>query len=227
MDSTQTKNEKEGLIPVTIKILKSAERKDDKLEFLGVSVSEITFCGFVIFFKELDTRTVIGIWDQTGFQEVVFYNKSENEQHTGLIGFIYNGENTPVRIFGKAKYYKNELRIDGAKIMKVDVNEFIYHKIVLINDWTYLTSRETEEVSHFNVNQNSKNNNQINSFSSSKGYKEKVIEAIEYMNKVKGSCNTEDIASKTGLSGHDLEEKLNAMIKESSIYNDGGLYINI
>ena len=44
-----------------------------------------------------------------------------------------------VRAIGKVKFFKNELKIDGAKIMNVSFNDFIYHKIAVSSDWIYLT----------------------------------------------------------------------------------------
>lgn len=220
MDASITKNEKEGLIPVTIKMLKNASKKEEKLEYLGIVISEITLTGFVVKYSELDTRTAIGIWDQTGYQEVIFYNKSENESHSGLSGFLYTGEKTPVRIFGKAKFFKNELRIDGAKIMKIDMNEFIYHKIVLINDWMYLTLREKDDIKHYNVNPGSTGHIATSSSSGGINLKDKILDAINVINNTKGTCNKSDIQAKTGVKMNELEDKLRVLISESNIYVD-------
>lgn len=221
MDNHLTKNEKEGLIPVNINLLKSAIKNEDKLEYLGITLSEITFVGFIVKYTEFDTRTVLGIWDQTGYQEVLFYNKSENESHSGLVGFTYNGSKMPVRVFGKVKYFKNELRIDGAKILKTDMNELIYHKLVLISDWIYLTSKEKlkEEGSHYNIKNGANNKNQIEIGGNNKN---KLLEAIEYFNNTKGICLKEDLISKLGMKDKELEDQLNVLIRESLIFNDGG-----
>lgn len=224
MEGNHARNEKEGLIPVCLRMLNNSGKKDEKLEYLGVTISEITFVGFVVKYEEQDTKTIVGIWDQTGYKDVIFYNKSENEAHSGLSGFILGGDKTPVRIFGKAKFFKEEIRIDGAKIMNVDMNEFVYHKLLLINDWIYLTSRNKDEdhdINHFSEKKNDNTNNKNN------GLKQKVIDAIDNANRVTGICKKEDIIKRSGLNGKQLDDLLISLESESIIYNDSGSYSRI
>jgi hypothetical protein len=217
MDNAQGKNEKEGLIPINLGMLSEASRKDDKLEYYGVIIGEITFVGFVVTYDEKDTKIIVGIWDQTGYREVMFYNKSETETHSGLTGFLMK-DKTPARVFGKVKYFKDEIRIDGSKIMNVDMNEFIYHKIVLINDWMYLTSRAKEENEISHGISNTKSGMKQGKVESGK---DRIIATIERLDKTRGSCTFDDLMRETKISEPQLRGMVDELIKEYIILEDG------
>lgn len=217
MNISEGRNEKEGLMPVTIGMINEASRKEDKLEYLGVTIGEITFVGFVVLCEEKDTKIVIGVWDQTGYKEVFFFNKSENESHSGLAGFSMK-EKCPVRIFGKVKYYKEEKRIDGSKILEVDMNEFIYHKITLLNDWMYLTNSLREDEVKY------KNSDMSNIKSNKKsGLREQVLMIVERIDKSKGFCVIDDILKEFNKSELDVvKDTIDRLLSECAIMEDGG-----
>ena len=138
------KTEKEGLIPVTCKILRNLAKKDDKLEYMNIPVGEVSIVGFAVKYAEQETKIVVGLWDQTGYIEVSFYNKNESESHPGLDGF-YFAEKGVVKVVGKVKNYKDNLKIDGARIINTNFNEFFYHKCEVMSDWMYLTNELNQD----------------------------------------------------------------------------------
>ena len=89
MELTKGKTEKEGLIPVTCKILKNLAKKDDRLEYLGIPVGEVLVVGYSVKYSEGDSKIIVGLWDQTGYVEISFYNKNESQHHAGLEGYNY------------------------------------------------------------------------------------------------------------------------------------------
>lgn len=80
--------ERGGLIPITAKILKDAViNSEEAVEYQGILLSDVCIVGYLKAFKETDTKVLVTIWDQTGVVETVFYNKNENEVHSGLSTF--------------------------------------------------------------------------------------------------------------------------------------------
>ena len=83
--------ERGGLIPITAKILHdSLVNQDEAVEYQGNILSDVCIVGYLKDFRETDTKVLTKIWDQTGMVDTVFYNKNENEIHSGLTSFISN-----------------------------------------------------------------------------------------------------------------------------------------
>lgn len=136
--------ERAGLIPITSLILKEAEvTKDDTVSYQGISLNDITIVGYVIDYKELESKVKMTLYDYTGSIEVNFYNKVENDT-TGLNKFFYDGSRKPVQIFGTVKVFKNEKNIQGAKIIPVSCNDILLHRVEVIHSWLYLTGKLKE-----------------------------------------------------------------------------------
>ena len=223
-------NEKEGLIPVTIGLINACRRKDDKLEYQGVMLNEIVIVGILIKYEDLDTKTVVGVWDQTGYRDILFYNRSESEPHSGLSGFSITAEKMPVKIFCKVKYYKDDIRLDGAKIVKVDMNEFIYHKITVLNDWDYLVGRLNDDVginNHTTTKEfasgykNNFNNNNNNNNSSKDDNYDIVYNAIKKIENSKGNASLDQIAGVTNMSKEALAHVCNRLVIDCKIIETG------
>ena len=134
--------ERGGLIPITAKILHdSTVNHEEAVEYQGNLLSDVSIVGYLKTFNETDTKVIVRIWDQTGVVETVFYNKNENEAHSGLSNFNFVENNKLVKIFGTVKTYKKEKNLQGAKIMYVTDNELVYHQLEVVNDWLYLTNK--------------------------------------------------------------------------------------
>ena len=138
--------ERGGLIPVTATILNQAEvTKDETVEYEGVPISDITAVGYIVDYKEMESKIKITIFDYTGTIEISFFNKLENLDSTGLNKLNYDGTTRiPVQIFGTVKVYKNEKNILGAKIMAVKCSDVLYHRTDVIHAWLYLTGKLQE-----------------------------------------------------------------------------------
>ena len=152
--STNGKNlqnrERSRIIPVTSTILKEAEvTKDETVTYQGIQISDITIVGYIIDYKELESRIKMTLFDYTGTIEVNFFNKMNNQEDTiGLNKFYYDGSKKPVQIYGTVKVYKNEKNIQGAKIMTVPCNNILYHRIDVIHSWLYLNGKLNELKDH-------------------------------------------------------------------------------
>ena len=152
--STNGKNpqnrERGGIIPVTSTILKEAEvTKDETVTYQGIQISDITIVGYIIDYKELESRIKMTLFDYTGTIEVNFFNKMNNQEDTiGLNKFYYDGSKKPVQIYGTVKVYKNEKNIQGAKIMTVPCSNILYHRIDVIHSWLYLNGKLNELKDH-------------------------------------------------------------------------------
>ena len=84
--------ERGGLIPVTATILKEAEvTKEETVEYQGCPISDITAIGYVVDYKELETKVKVAIFDFTGIIEVNFFNRIENQDSVGLSKFQNDG----------------------------------------------------------------------------------------------------------------------------------------
>lgn len=134
--------ERGGMIPITAKILHdSSVNQEEAVEYQGNLLSDVSIVGYLKSYNETDTKVIVRIWDQTGVVETVFYNKNENETHSGLTNFTFLDTGKLVKIFGTVKTYKKEKNLQGAKIMYVNDNELIYHQLEVVNDWLYLTGK--------------------------------------------------------------------------------------
>jgi RPA family protein len=203
------KTEKEGLIPVTCKILRNLAKKEDKLEYMNIPVGEVVIVGYSVKYVEQETKIVIGLWDQTGYIEVSFYNKNESETHQGLEGFYFLDKGL-VKVVGKVKNYKDNLKIDGARIINTNFNEFFYHKCEVMSDWIYLTNEQSQD-DDIHVKDNKKNNNVgLNNMLNSKNQpkeeqiKNICLEVLKYSPQVSIS----DVLKKVGISEYELVEIL-------------------
>ena len=84
--------ERGGLIPITAKILQdSIVNQEEAVEYQGNILSDVCIVGYIKLYTETDTKVLIKIWDQTGNVDTVFYNKNENEIHSGLSNFNFHG----------------------------------------------------------------------------------------------------------------------------------------
>ena len=82
--------ERGGLIPITAKILKdSTLNNEEAVEYQGILLSDVCIVGYLKKFNETDTKVLVDVWDHTGTVETVFYNKNENEAHSGLNNFQF------------------------------------------------------------------------------------------------------------------------------------------
>jgi len=137
--------ERGGLIPVTATILKEAEvTKEETVEYQGCPISDITAIGYVVDYKELETKVKVAIFDFTGIIEVNFFNRIENQDSVGLSKFQNDGTRKAVQIFGTVKVFKNEKNIQGAKIISVPCSNVLYHRADVIHAWLYLTGKLNE-----------------------------------------------------------------------------------
>ena len=135
---------------MTSNILKEAEvTKDETVTYQGIPISDITIVGYIIDYKELESRIKMTLFDYTGTIEVNFFNKMNNQEDTiGLNKFYYDGSKKPVQIYGTVKVYKNEKNIQGAKILTVPCSNILYHRIDVIHAWLYLNGKLNELKEH-------------------------------------------------------------------------------
>ncbi len=141
----QQNRERSGIIPVTSLILNEAEvTKEDSVLYQGILLSDITIVGYVVDYKELESRIKLTLFDYTGTVEINFFNKINNIDTTGLNKFHYDGRKKPVQIFGTVKVFKNEKNIQGAKIISVPCSNVLYHRADVIHAWLYLTGKLNE-----------------------------------------------------------------------------------
>ena len=134
--------ERGGLIPVTATILKEAEvTKEETVEYQGVPISDITAIGYVVDYKELEAKVKVTLYDFTGWIEINFFNRIDNQDSAGLTKFHYDGSRKAVQIFGTVKVFKNEKNIQGAKIIEVPCSNVLYHRADVIHAWLYLTGK--------------------------------------------------------------------------------------
>jgi hypothetical protein len=137
--------DKGGLIPITAKIFNnSTPTQNELLQYNNQILIEVFLVGYVIEYKEFETRLLIKIWDQTGTVDTIFYFKNETESFAGLDGFKYNNTRMLVKVFGKVKLYKNEKQFQGSKIKVVGDNEMTHHFLQVMNDWMYLGKNDKE-----------------------------------------------------------------------------------
>lgn len=222
MESSKNKSDKEGLIPVTCKILRNLGKKEDKLEYMGVSVGEVVIVGFATKFEEQETKIIVGLWDQTGYIEVTFYNKNESDIHSGLEGYVYT-EKGVIRVIGKVKAYKDSLKIDGARILNTSFNDFIYHKLEVITDWLYLTHEHNQDdVKHQQVEEKKGNKSSISNIINNRGNekKENFKKVLMEILNEKSQTNLKELCGTTGLSEKEANDLINDIEREGLITYD-------
>jgi hypothetical protein len=92
--------EKQTLSPLTVKMFNdSVINQNDLLEFESIALHEVNFLflskkiklvGHFISYKEEGVKVKITLWDQTGYVDIIFFNKNESESHVGLQNFDQN-----------------------------------------------------------------------------------------------------------------------------------------
>lgn len=211
--------DKDSFIAVSCKIIQNGTTVENSgVEYMGVPLGEVSLVGYCVSYQDDSTKIKLGLWDQTGFVEVLFYNKNESEIHSGLDGFVYE-EKGLVKLIGKVKSYKNQILIDGIKIMPCSMNEFIYHKLEVVNDWLYLTSEEKGEVHSHKVNINNMTNNKVQSRDSdgSGMIKEKIKRILkEHM----GGTTVHEVNNMLKVDENILKRVLREMTTEGFLFYD-------
>ena len=141
----QQNRERSGIVPVTALILNEAEvTKEESVLYQGVPLSDITIVGYIVDYKELESKIKITLFDYTGSVEINFFNKINSTDTIGLNKIHYDGKKKPVQIFGTVKVFKNEKNIQGAKILSVPCNNILFHRTDVIHSWLYLTGKLNE-----------------------------------------------------------------------------------
>lgn len=227
-DYSKGKSEKEGLIPVTCKIIRSLGKKDEKLEYMNIPVTEISIVGFAYNYNEHETKIIVGLWDQTGYIEVTFFNKTESDSHFGLDGYLHKDRGV-VKVIGKVKYYKDNIKIDGARIVNCSFNEFLYHKLEVISDWMYLTNEQNQEEDNHHLKQigNKQNlggNNVNNVLGSGKNndQDEKIKQQILLYLDRRGQAMISEIASHVGRNDKEITLLLRRQYEDGLLSLDEG-----
>lgn len=213
--SSKNKSNKEGITPVTCKILNGLAKKEEKLEYLNIPVAEVVIVGFAAKYIEQETRIILGLWDQTGYIEVSFYNKNESETHQGLEGYYFI-EKGIVKVIGKVKSQKDSIRIDGAKVMKTDLNDFFYHKLEVVSDWLYLTNDHIVEEEALNKKTNNSNINNVltnnkNNGSEAGAKAEKILNAVNDLIRNYSQTNVQEIIENTGFNENEVIQVLKSL----------------
>ena len=81
-------NEMGGIIQVTSTILQEAEvTKDESVTYQGIPKNDITILGYIVDYKELDSRIKMTLFDSTGTIEVNFFNKINNQDSSDINKF--------------------------------------------------------------------------------------------------------------------------------------------
>lgn len=239
--------ERGGLIPVTSTILNEAEvTKDETVTYQGIILNDITAVGYIVDYKELDSKIKITLCDFTGLMEINFLTKMDNQDTSGLNKLYYDGTKKAVQIFGTVRVYKNEKNILGAKILPVSTNNILYHRTDVIHAWLYLTGKinelkenmiqnSAEEAKMIAMGNNSYNNgygnNMKNTPVKNQGDKD-MREAINLLdNYARRNKNEISIGQMNGLMkkfGKKAGEIINRLINENKIIEtDGGYEILI
>ncbi len=142
----QSNMQRSGLVPVTANIIKKAEiTQDEKVEYQGISIIDITDVGYAVDYKELENKIKITIYDYTGLLEVTFYNRSDNLDSIGFDKSEFEGKREPVQVFGTVKVFNGKKYIQGAKLIKSNCNYVLYHRANVIHSWLYLTGKLKEK----------------------------------------------------------------------------------
>ena len=142
---SQQIKESSGIIPVTSLILNQAEvTKEESVIYQGVPLNDINIVGYIMDFKEMESKMKISLCDYTGTIEIIFLNPDKNTDIIGMSKFLCDGKKKSVQIFGTVKVFKKEKIIQGAKILPVSNNNVLYHRTDVIYAWLYLTGKLNE-----------------------------------------------------------------------------------
>ena len=103
------------------------------------------------------------------------------------------------------------------------MKEFIFHKICVLNDWTYCLQNDKGEenvTKKLQIQQEKKTNKEQTS-------KEKILLAIIYFQNSTGICNKENIKDMSGLNNDEIDNILNILLKDCTIFIENGSYVVI
>lgn len=223
--NNNNQKEKAGNLSLLIKILLNSEINDKQLSYKDIKIREFTICGFIYNYNESPTKVIVNIWDGTGSIEVSFFNSSENQKGLGLYNFHYKGQLFPVRLFAKIGITHNDnskVYYNGIKLSNITFNEYVMHKIDVVNQWTRLiygkedcvsTKKEGDDLKEGGMKGNS--------------MKETIKDAIERINKEKGECKFDDIIKKLNKDKGIVKQEVDLLLKESVVFFDNGNYYMI
>ena len=226
-------HERGGLIPITAHILNESEiTKDETVEYKGIPINDITLVGYIIEYKEQETKLKITLYDYTGIMEIIFFNKSDNQNNTGLNKLNYDGTRKPVQIFGTVKVFKNEKNIQGAKIISVGCNDILYHRADVIHSWLYLTGKlqelkenqifdfaeEAKMIASKNNNYNNQRNTPVKGNQDEKDLKD-ALYLLEHYNRRenKNEIDKNEMNNLFRKYGNKKEEIINRLIDENKL----------
>ena len=215
-----------GIIPITANIFNESQvTKDETVEYQGIPIMDITAVGFVVNYKELENKIILTIFDYTGIMDVVFSEKMDTQDNTGLNTFHYDGTKKPIQIFGTIKVYKNEKKIQGAKIMPITSSFVLYHRADVIHAWLYLTGKlqELKEAKEQNIQEeakmiaigNSNKNNMIN---------EAISLLDNFAKRGKNEINEKEIMNLFKKFGNKSKEIIRTLIDDSKLVDNDGVY---
>lgn len=226
----------EGQFPVSVSIIKKSLVYNDKIGYLGIYYKEITLCGLFVSYYELNTKSICGIWDSTGYIDIDFINKTEDS-----ISVLFNyNRPIPVRLYGIVRLVmgveSKEIKVEGIKIFKVDMKELVYHKSILIYDWVYHLKEKsllTNSNLQFHIvntdktdkTDKGKTDKTVKSVSYTQiNKREDLIEVIRFISNEKGNCRMEDLIEKTCLKKEELNKIIKDLVDDVTLFIDEGNY---
>ena len=231
--------ERGGLIPVTATILNEAEvTKEETVEYQGIPISDIMAIGYIFDYKELEAKVKITIFDYTGFIEINFFNKIDNQDSSGLNKLNYDGTRKAVQIFGTVKVFKNEKNIQGAKIIPVSSSFVLYHRADVIHSWLYLTGKlqelkenqltntteEAKMIAIGNNNVNNQRNTPIKDNKEERDFKDAVAILDNYIKRGKNELKKNEIQNIFKKFGNRADKIIKQLIDENKLIDNDGVY---
>ena len=230
---TNLSHERGGLIPITANILNESQiTKEETVEYQGVPISDITTIGYIIEYKEQESKVKITLYDYTGTMDINFYNKVDNLNNAGLNKINYDGTRKPVQIFGTIKVYKNEKNIQGAKIISVGCNDILYHRADVIHAWLYLTGKlqelkdnqiqnsaeEAKMIASGNNNYNNQRNTPVKVNKDERDFKDAIYMLENYYRREKkNEIGKNEIRNIFRKYGNSKEEVINRLIDNNKL----------
>lgn len=209
-------NKRKGIVNVNISMVNKATLTDNRLYYQGIMLNEFSIVGYVISFDDIGTKTIVKIWDQTGFMNVSFFKSNESDVSGGVKNFIYKGPKTPMRIFVKTNVQKDTIHFNGLTLHNATGKEIIYHKIILMVEWLNLTK----------VTKSPNSNLDTATKSSVNILRKKIIAAIDKANKDYGECKKQYIYNEFK-NDPNIDKELKEMEKESIIFVEDNNFILI
>lgn len=231
--------ERGGLIPVTATILNEAEvTKEETVEYQGIPISDIMAIGYIFDYKELEAKVKITIFDYTGFIEINFFNKIDNQDSSGLNKLNYDGTRKAVQIFGTVKVFKNEKNIQGAKIIPVSSSFVLYHRADVIHSWLYLTGKlqelkenqltntteEAKMIAMGNNNLNNQRNTPVKDNKEERDFKDAVAILDNYIKRGKNELKKNEIQNIFKKFGNRADKIIKQLIDENKLIDNDGVY---